>query len=121
MTTVTCGCSDSESPSSAQDIVGARASDTDGGSSTCTGRMLSEAVMSWRYVFKDERGRIAYLGEVKAYRLAIRCTWDLRGIVETSSAIEVDKTDNEDRGSFAERAVSDEIGIRFGRRGVVSI
>lgn len=41
--------------------------------------------------------------------------------METMSAIEVDKTDNEDRGSFAERAVSDEIGIRFGRSGIVSI
>jgi hypothetical protein len=83
--------------------------------------MLNEAVMSWRYVSNDERGRTAYLGEVKAYRLAIRCTWDWRGIVETRSAIEVDKTDNEDRGSFEERAVSDEIGMRFGRRGIVSI
>lgn len=41
--------------------------------------------------------------------------------METMSVIEVDKTDNEDRGSFAERAVSDEIGIRFGRSGIVSI
>jgi hypothetical protein len=36
--------------------------------------MLSEAVMSWRYVSNDERGRIAYLGEVKVDRLAIKCT-----------------------------------------------
>jgi hypothetical protein len=41
--------------------------------------------------------------------------------VETRSAIEVDKTDNEDRGSFAERVASDEIGIRFGRSGIVSM
>ena len=41
--------------------------------------------------------------------------------MDIMSAIEVDKTDNEDRGSFAERAVSDEIGIRFGRSGIVSI
>lgn len=55
------------------------------------------------------------------YKLAIRCTCEERGIVEIMAAMEVDRTDNEERGSFAESAVSEEIGILFGRRGIVRI
>jgi len=58
---------------------------------------------------------------VKAYKLAIRCTCEDRGIAEITAAMEVDRTDNEDRGSFAESAVSEEIGILFGRSGIVRI
>jgi len=58
---------------------------------------------------------------VKVYKLAIRCTCDEGGIVEIRAAMEVDTIDNDDRGIFAESTVSDEIGIRFGRRGIVRI
>lgn len=58
---------------------------------------------------------------MNAYKLAIRCTRDERGISEIRAGMEDDKTDNEDRGEFAESTVSEEIGILFGRRGIVRI
>jgi hypothetical protein len=51
----------------------------------------------------------------------MRCTCGGGGIAERRAAMEVDKTDNEDKGSFAESAVSEEMGILFGRRGIVRI